>query len=93
MGRGSGFGGGDGDGEWSGVSGMVGIFSVNRGCLTCGGELDRSLESTENMLSISSLIANVSSWSFSSKSLTSLLVGGGWLILDGVKDEMQLVMT
>ena len=29
--KGSGFGGGDGDGEWSSVSGVVGIFSVDKG--------------------------------------------------------------
>ena len=39
MGRGSGFGGGDGDGEWFGVSGVVGICSVDGGSSTSSGEL------------------------------------------------------
>ena len=53
FGKGSGFRGGDGDGEWSGVSGVVGIFLVDGGSSTSGGELARSLESIDNMLSIS----------------------------------------
>ena len=47
------FRGSDGDGEWSSLSGEVGIFSVDGGSLTSGGELVGSSESTESMLSIS----------------------------------------
>ena len=49
FGKGSGLEGGDGDGEWSGVIGVVGIFSADNGSSTFGGELDRTLE---NRLSI-----------------------------------------
>ena len=53
FGKGSGFGGGDGDGEWSSVSGVVGIFSVDGGSSTSGGELVGLSESIESMLLIS----------------------------------------
>ena len=53
FGKGSGFGGGDGDGEWSDLSGVVGIFSVDGGSSTSSGELAGSLESIESMLLIS----------------------------------------
>ena len=41
FGKGFLLGGGDGDGEWSGVSGVVGMCSVDGGSLTFGGELAR----------------------------------------------------
>ena len=44
FGKGSGLGGGDGNGEWSGVIGVVGIFLVDIGSSTSGGELAGSLE-------------------------------------------------
>ena len=53
FGKGSGFGGGDGDGEWSSVSGVVGIFSIDEGYSTSGGELVGSSKLIESMLSIS----------------------------------------
>ena len=53
FGKGYGFGGGDGDGEWYGVSGVVGMCSVNGGYSNSGGELAGSSEATENMLLIS----------------------------------------
>ena len=56
------FGGGDGDGEWSGVSGVVGIFPVNRESTTSVGESTGSSRLSEKRLSTSWLIANVSSW-------------------------------
>ena len=61
---GSGFGkglrlvGGDGYGEWSGVIGVVGIFSVDSGSSTSSGEL---VGSSENRLLITWLIAKISS--------------------------------
>ena len=42
-------GGGDGDGEWFGVIGVVGIFPIDVGSSTSGGELSGS---SENRLSI-----------------------------------------
>ena len=42
FGKGFGLGGGDGDGEWSSVIGVVGIFLVDSGFSTSGGELDGS---------------------------------------------------
>ena len=56
--KGFGLGGGDGDGEWSGVIGVVGIFSADNGSSTSGSELDGS---SENRLSITWLIAKISS--------------------------------
>ena len=53
FGKGSGLGNGGGDGEWSGVIGVVGIFSVDVGFSTSGGESSRL---SENKLSITLLI-------------------------------------
>ena len=64
------------------------MFSVDRGSSTSGGELARSLE---NRLSITWLIAKISSWLSSSQSLTGSSAGKGWEIFDGVNDEVQLV--
>ena len=80
-------GGGDGDGEWSGVIGVVWIFVANNGSSTSCGELVGSLKSR---LSITWLIAKISSWLSSSKSLTGSLDGKGWEISDGVNDEVWL---
>ena len=62
---------GGGDGEWSGVIGVVGIWSLGVGSSTCGGE---SSMSSENKLSITRLI---SSWLSSSTSLVGSLANGG----------------
>ena len=53
FGKFSGFRGGDGHGEWSSVSGLVRMCSVDGGSLTFGGELAGSSGSIESMLSIS----------------------------------------
>ena len=87
FGKGSILGGGDGDGEWSSVIGVVGIFLVEGRFLTVGGELVGLLE---NRLSITWLIAKISSWLSSSESLTSSLASKGWEISDGVNDEVRL---
>ena len=58
FGKSSVLGGADGDGEWSGVNGVVGIFSIDNGSLTFGGELARSLNSR---VSITWLIPKISS--------------------------------
>ena len=58
FGKGSRLGGGGGDGEWSGVIGVVGIFSVDSGSSTFGGELAGS---SKNRLSITWLIVKISS--------------------------------
>ena len=80
-------GGGDGDGEWSGVIGVVGIFSVNNGSSNSGAELAGS---SDSRLSITWLITKISSWLSSSASLASSLVGKGWETSDGVNDEVRL---
>ena len=49
FGKDSVFRGSDGDGEWSGLSGEVGIFSVDGGYSTSSGELVGLLESTESI--------------------------------------------
>ena len=87
FGKGSRLGIGGGDGEWSGVIGVVGIFSVDSGSSTSGGELAGS---SENRLSITYLIAKIYSWLSSSESLTGSLAGKGWEISDGVNDEVRL---
>ena len=69
------------------MSGVVGIFSVDGGSSTSGGELAGS---SENRLSITWLIAKVSSWLSSSESLTGSLAGNRWEISYGVKDEVWL---
>ena len=90
FGKGFGLGGGDGDGEWSGVIGVVGIFSADNGYSNSSSELDGS---SESRLSITWLIAKISSWLSSSKSLIGSLVGKGWEISDGVNDEVWLATT
>ena len=75
---------GGGDGEWSGVIGVVGIFSVDVGSLNYGGE---SSSSSENRLSITWLI---SSWLSSSASLAGSLAGGGCEMSKGIMDEVRL---
>ena len=81
-------GGGDGDGEWYGVIGVVGIFSVESGSLTSGGELVRL---SKNRLLITWLIAKISSWLSSYVSLDGSLAGMGFETSDGVNDEVRLV--
>ena len=85
FGIGSGLGSGGGDGEWSGLIGVVGILSVNVGSSTSGGE---SSGSSENRLSITRLISSRLS---SSTSLAISLANGGYGMLTGIKDEVQLV--
>ena len=82
FGKGSRLGSGGGDGEWSGVIGVVGIWSLGVGSSTCGGE---SSGSSENKLSITRLI---SSWLSSSTSLPGSLdnVRGG--MFAGIRDEV-----
>ena len=53
FGKFSGFGDGDGHGEWSSVSGLVRMCSVDGGALTFGGELAGSSGLIGSMLSIS----------------------------------------
>ena len=84
FGKGSGLGSGGGDGEWSGVIGVVGIFSVDVGSSTSGGE---SSGSSENRLSITRLISSKLS---SSTSLAGSLANGGCGMSTGIKDEVQL---
>ena len=69
------------------MSGVVGMFPIDRGSLTFGGELAGS---SENRLSITWLIAKISSWLSSSASLAGSLVGNGWEIYVGVNDEVWL---
>ena len=78
----SGLGSGGGDGEWSGVIGVVGIWSLGVGSSTCGGE---SSGSSENRLSITRL--NSSRFS-SSTSLSSSLANGGGGMSARIKDEV-----
>ena len=87
FGKGSILGGGDGDGEWSGVIGVVGIFSVDVGSSTSGGE---SSGSSENRLSITRLIYFRLT---SSTSLVGSLANGGCGMSTGIKDEVQLATT
>ena len=87
FGKGFGLGGGDGDGEWSGIIGVVGIFSVDSGSLNSGGEL---VGSSENRLSITWLIAKISSWLSSSASLAGSLDGKGFETYARVNDEVWL---
>ena len=63
------------------------MFSVVGGPSNSGGELVGSLE---NRLLITWLIAKVSSWLYSSESLTGSLASNGWEISDAVKDEVWL---
>ena len=77
---------GGGDGEWSGVIGVVGIWSGVESS-TCGGE---SSGTSENRLSITRLIYSRFS---SSTSLSSSLSNGWCGMLAGIKDEVQLVTT
>ena len=53
--------------------------------MTSGGELAGSLE---NRLSISWLIAKISSWLYSSTSLAGSSAGMGFETFDGVNDEV-----
>ena len=87
FGKGSGLGSGGGDGEWSSVIGVVGIFSVDSGSSTFGGELARS---SENRLLITWLIAKISSWLSSYVSLDGSLASIGFETSDGVNDEVRL---
>ena len=81
--------GGDGDGEWSGVIGVVGIFSVDNGSSNSGGELAGL---SDSRLSITWLISKISSWLSSSVSLVGSLAGKGWETSDGVNDEVRLAI-
>ena len=83
----SGLGSGGGDGEWSGVIGVVGIWLVGVGSLTCGGEYSGSLE---NRLSITRLISSKFS---SSTSLVGLLANGGCGMSARIKNEVGIVTT
>ena len=78
---GSGLGGGGDDGEWSGVIGVVGMWSGVRS-LICGGEPSGM---SKNRSSISRLI---SSMFYSSPFLAGSLAGGGGAMSVGVKDEV-----
>ena len=82
FGKGSRLGGGGGDGEWLGVIGVVGIFSVNVGSSTSGGESSRL---SENRLSITRCISSKLS---SSSSLAGSLANGGHGMSRGIKDEV-----
>ena len=73
---------GGGDGEWSGVIGVVGIWSVGVESLTCGGE---SYGFSENRLSITQLISSRFS---SSMSLSRSLANGGCGMSARIKDEV-----
>ena len=79
-------GGADGDGEWSGVIGVVGIFSIDNRSSNSGGELDGS---SDSRLSIAWLIAKISSWLSSSTSLVGSLDGMGFETSDGVNDVVS----
>ena len=85
-GVGFGLGSGGGDGEWSGVIGVVGMWSGVRSS-NCGGEF---YGMSENRLSISWLISSRFS---SSTYLTGPLDNGGCGMLAGIKDEVQLATT
>ena len=85
FGKGFGLGSGGGDCEWSGVIGVVGIFSVDVGSSTSGGE---SSGSSENRLSITRLISSRLS---SSTSLAGSLANGGCGMSKGILDEVRLV--
>ena len=87
FGKGYGFGRGGRDGEWSGLIGVMGILSVDGGSSNTGGELAGS---SENRLSITWLIAKISSWLSSSASLADSLAGMGFETSDGVNDEVRL---
>ena len=67
--------------------GVVGILLVDSGSSTSSGELAGS---SENRLSITWLIAKISSWLSSSASLAGSLAGKGFQTSDGVNDEVQL---
>ena len=84
---GSVLGSGGGDGEWSGIIGVVGIWSVGVGSSNCGGE---SFGSSENRLSISRLISSRFS---SSTSLFGSLANKGYEMSVGIKDEVRIVTT
>ena len=73
--------GGGGDGEWSGVIGVVEMWSGVRSSI-CGGEPSWM---SENMSSISRLISSMFS---SSPFLDGSLAGGGGAVSVGVKDEV-----
>ena len=83
---GFGLGGGGGDGEWSGVIGVVGMWSCVEYSI-CGGEPSWILE---NRLSIYWLISSMFS---SSSFLVGSLAGGGGAVLAGMKAEIRLVTT
>ena len=85
-GAGSGLGSGGGDGEWSGVIGVVGIWS-GVGSSTCGGE---SFGMSVNRLLITRLISSRFS---SSTSLAGSLANGGCGMSAGIKDEVRLATT
>ena len=74
----------DDNGEWSGVIGVVGVFSVNNGFSNSGGE---SSGLSENKLSITWLISFRLS---SSASLAGLFAGGGCEMSKGIMDEVWL---
>ena len=74
-------GGSCGNGEWSGVIGVVGMWS-SVGSSICGGEPSRMLE---NRSSISRLISSMFS---SSLFLAGSLAGGGGVMSVRVKDEV-----
>ena len=76
---GSGLGGGGGDGEWSGVIGVVRMWSGD-GSSICGGEPSGM---SENRLSISRLISSMFS---SSSYLTGSLEGGRLSMSVGMRD-------
>ena len=80
---GSGLGSGGGDGEWSGVIGVVGMWS-GVGSSTCGGE---SSGTSENKLSITRFISSKFS---SSTSLAGSLANGGCGMSARIKDEVRL---
>ena len=77
---------GDGDGEWSCVIGVVGVFLVNNGLSTSGGE---SSGLSENKLSITWLISSRLS---SSTSLAGSLASGGCEMSKGIMDEVRLAI-
>ena len=79
-------GGGGGHGEWSGLIGMLQMWS-GVGSSICGGEPSGMLE---NRSSISWLISSIFS---SSPFLAGSLAGGGGAVSVGVKDEVRLATT
>ena len=85
FGKGSEVGGGDGDGEWSGVTRVVGMPSVDIGSLTSGCGSVGSSDSTESKrLSMVWLISSETPSSSCSRSQTSSLAS----VKVGVKDEV-----